>query len=54
MADALPPDDPDSTLSAEELRAIDAVCSRFEAAWKRGGAFVPRIESFIGDVPEAL
>ena len=29
---------------------VEAVCDRFEAAWKAGGR--PRIEDYLGDLPE--
>jgi WD40 repeat protein/predicted Ser/Thr protein kinase len=44
---ALDPASPTESL----LRLVDQVCNRFEAAWNTGGR--PRIEGFLGDVPEA-
>lgn len=39
----------DTSLSLDDVRAIDAVCDRFESAW-RGGAR-PRAEDYLGDLP---
>jgi serine/threonine-protein kinase len=41
----------DSSLSLESARQIDALCDRFESAWRSGGR--PRAEDFLGDHPAA-
>jgi serine/threonine-protein kinase len=38
------------TLSPEQMRRLDEVCTSFEAAWKAGQR--PRIEDYLGKVPE--
>src|SRR5215467_1992604 len=40
-----------ASLSLSVARRIDAVCVRFEAAWRAGQA--PRIEDFLGDTQQA-
>jgi serine/threonine-protein kinase len=44
-----------ATLELAGKRNVDAVCGRFEAAWKAAGATGPRprIEDYLGEVPEA-
>ena len=41
-------------LSPEEAAQIDAVCDRFERAWKetKAGGPVPRLENYIGQCGE--
>jgi serine/threonine-protein kinase len=41
----------DSSLSLEAARQIDALCDRFEAAWRSGDR--PRAEHFLGALPAA-
>src|SRR5262249_26035042 len=43
-----PPTD-DTTVPLDVERRVDAVCLRFEAAWKAGQR--PRIEPYLGDTP---
>src|SRR5262249_19335247 len=51
-SDAAGPGDGSLPLSLEQR--IDAVCTRFEAAWKRadGHGSTPRIEEYLADSPE--
>jgi serine/threonine-protein kinase len=37
----------DSAVSAEVARSVDAVCNRFEAAWRSGS--LPLLDDFLGD-----
>jgi len=40
-------------LSPQQIRHVEQVCDRFEAAWQAtGSAASPRIEDFLGDAPE--
>ena len=39
----------DAPLAAAELHEIDAICDRFEAAWRAGGR--PDLASFLSDAP---
>src|SRR4051812_30241117 len=42
--------DPRETLSPAMVLHMEAMCDRFEAAWKAGGR--PGIEDHLGDTPE--
>jgi eukaryotic-like serine/threonine-protein kinase len=42
----------DSSLSSGEVRQIEQICDRFEAAWKAGDQ--PRLELYLGEVAEPL
>ena len=50
MSEAAGPD----AVPVAVARRLDQVCDRFEAAWKAAGGTVerPRIEDYLGDVPE--
>src|SRR5262245_33443548 len=39
------------TLSPQQMRRLDELCTRFEAAWKAGQP--PRIRDYLGESPEA-
>ena len=45
------PEDRDTSDSQSFSAEIDAICDRFEAAWKAGQR--PQIEDYLGEVPEA-
>src|SRR5438132_4880671 len=44
-----------TTMRLAEKRHVDALCSRFEAAWRTAGSggARPRIEDYLGETPKA-
>jgi hypothetical protein len=43
-------DEPSDALPVSQLLKIDAICARFEAAWKAGEQ--PKVEDYLGTTPE--
>ena len=43
-------DEPTDAMPVSQLQEIDAICARFEAAWKSGTQ--PKVEDYLGTTPE--